>query len=636
MKIFYPHLQEYFKDKITIDDFSECLIQLGHENEISNNFIDIEFTPNRGDALSLSGLSRDLGVFFDRKKLTKTFDSPINNFNFNFKNNAKHECPYISFLYLEIDNIKPFYKDYLESYFIDLNINKKNLFTDISNFLLYREGQPTHCYDYNSVSSGITLEKSNKKEIFKTVINQDIEIEGGDLVFKSDGEIVNLSGIMGGVSSSCSKETKKVLIECAYFVPEAILGKATKYNLNSDASYRFERGVDPNCHEKILRQFIQIIDDHAEIKDIGMNSYNIREFKNLEINKNINKIEGILGMSIGEDLFDSTLNKLGFSVNKTIKVPSYRNDIVSNNDIAEELARVIGYDNIPQKKFILSHQEKEKEISKEEVLESFLVRNGFSEVINQPFSFSTSESCIQVSNPLDSNKKSLRTSLLESLLINLDYNLRRQKESIKLFEFSNIYEKTSSEIVEKRMLGIIVAGREGKNFKEFNKKIDKPYFKNILNEIFHDDVSDKILEIDRDRIEAKFKDKIFFFEYELNNLRVNTNEKILDKMKLGDPVRTYKKISEFPLMNRDISFLLKEESKIVELEEFIENLDFEELKEVFSFDFYKDNKSSNIKVAFRFVFQSEKKTLEDHEIDKKIKYIVKSTLEIGGIEVPGY
>ena len=161
----------------------------------------------------------DLGVFFDRKKLTKTFDSPINNFNFNFKNNAKHECPYISFLYLEIDNIKPFYKDYLESYFLDLNINKRNLFTDISNFLLYREGQPTHCYDYNSVSSGITLEKSNKKEIFKTVINQDIEIEGGDLVFKSDGEIVNLSGIMGGVSSSCSKETKKGFNRMCIFCP---------------------------------------------------------------------------------------------------------------------------------------------------------------------------------------------------------------------------------------------------------------------------------------------------------------------------------------------------------------------------------------------------------------------------------
>ena len=83
------------------------------------------------------------------------------------------------------------------------------------------------------------------------------------------------------------------------------------------------------------------------------------------------------------------------------------------------------------------------------------------------------------------------------------------------------------------------------------------YFKNILNEIFHDDVSNKIIEIDRDRIEAKFKDKIFFFEYELNNLRVNTNEKILDKIKLGDPITTYKKISEFPLMNRDISFFSK-------------------------------------------------------------------------------
>lgn len=636
MRIFYPHLQEYFVDKISIDDFSNRLIQLGHENDVSNDFIDIEFTPNRGDALSLRGLSRDLGIFFKRKNPCRAFDGPMKDFSFNFGNNAKYECPYISFLYLEVEDINHSYKDYLESYFLELNINKKNFFTDISNYLLYKEGQPTHCYEYNSVSGGITLEKSNKEEILKTIVNQDIKIDDGDLVFKSNGEIINLSGIMGGKNSACSKETKKVLIECAYFVPEAIIGKATKYNLNSDASYRFERGVDPICHEKTLRQFIQIVDDHAEIKEIGINSYNLKEFKNTKIEKNIEKVEKILGINIDENFFDSTLEKLGFSVDKMITVPSYRNDVISNNDIAEEFARVIGYDKIPQKKFSANHDKKEKVIKKEDFIESFLVKKGFSEVINQPFSISSSKTSIQVNNPLDSNKKSLRTSLLESLLINLDYNLKRQKEFIKLFEISNIYEKKDSDILEKKMIGIMAAGRVGKNFRDFNKKIDKPYFEGILNDIFHDNICDRIIEIDGDKIEAKFKDKIFFFESELSNLRVNTPEILLKKKMLDEPTTSYEKISEFPLMNRDISFLLKEKSKIVELEKFIHNLNFEELKEAFSFDYFQDTRNDKVKVAFRFVFQSEKKTLEDHEIDKRIKYIVESTIKIGGIEVPGY
>ena len=359
-------------------------------------------------------------------------------------------------------------------------------------------------------------------------------------------------------------------------------------------------------------------------------------FKNIKINKNIEKIEKILGINIDEDFFDSTLEKLGFSVDKMITVPSYRNDVISNNDIAEEFARIIGYDKIPQKKFSANHHKKEKVLKKEDFIESFLVKKGFSEVINQPFSFSSSKTSIQVNNPLDSNKKSLRTSLLDSLLINLDYNLRRQKEFIKLFEISNIYEKKDSDILEKKMIGIIAAGRLGRNFKDFNKNIDKPYFEDVLNDIFHDNICDKIIEIDGDRIEAKFKGKIFFFESELSNLRVNTPKILLKKKMLDEPTASYKKISEFPLMNRDISFLLKEESKIVELEEFIYNLNFEDLKEAFSFDYFRDTRNDNIKVAFRFVFQSEKKTLEDHEIDKRIKYIVESTIKIGGIEVPGY
>ena len=161
MKISYFHILQNLVEQPSIDEISQKLIQLGHENTYQDNILDIEFTPNRGDALSLKGISRDLSVFFEIKRDKDVYEEPIEKLNINFTNKDESACPNISFLEIELDerpNSK--YKDYLERYFVDLGNKKNNFFTDISNYLLYELGQPTHCYDMKKMKSNITFKKT--------------------------------------------------------------------------------------------------------------------------------------------------------------------------------------------------------------------------------------------------------------------------------------------------------------------------------------------------------------------------------------------------------------------------------------------------------------------------------------------
>ena len=151
---------------------------------------------------------------------------------------------------------------------------------------------------------------------------------------------------MGGASTACSKDTKKVLIECAYFNPESIIGKSIKYNLVSDAAYKFERGVDIASQELVLRRFARVVQDHAKIRSIKFKSYVSDDIQGHSIPIDIKRINQILGTDLGDDECLGYLKDLGFNIMNEIEVPSFRHDIKTNNDLAEEIARVIGYNNI--------------------------------------------------------------------------------------------------------------------------------------------------------------------------------------------------------------------------------------------------------------------------------------------------
>jgi len=631
MKIAYSHLVNFFEEQPTIEEVSNNLFQLGHENEIDNDILDIEFTPNRGDCLSLLGLARDLGTFYTISEPLTYFEDDLAPLEIDFTNHSVNDCPNISFLTIEVDEVPNVYKDYIESYYSTFKLNKNNFFTDISNYIAYEMGQPTHCYDNSLIHGSIEFTSDIINEDFETLLDKTITLEGTNCVFKSNNEVINLAGVMGGKSTACNKDTKSVLIECAYFKPESIIGTAQKYNLHSDASYKFERGVDPEIQEQTLRRFIKIVSEHTTIKDIKFKNFSSKELPLKKIKFDHERIQNILGTEIQEETYKDSITKIGFKVeNDEVIVPSFRHDIIHQNDLAEEMARIVGYDNIQAADFKIINSEINKNFDEENTLRYFLAGHGFNEVINMPFT-SNSPASLEIDNPLDSNRCFFRTTLKNSLIDNLLYNEKRQKESIKLFEISDIYSIDSDgEIVVDKYLGIIVSGRVGNNYKEFSQKLDSKYLTGLL-EIDQN----QVYEISREELDTKVKNKIYVALLEFNNLPINItnieNQK-LDNIKFNQ----YIPISDFPSSTRDLSFVLSDESKINKIEDIIFSFRSINLKNAFVFDFYNDRKNDQIKIGFRFIFNSKIKTLTVDDVDKEIDDIVRLCMEIGGVEVPGY
>ena len=634
MKIAHKYLLEFLQDKPSENDISKKLFQLGHENSIENKIFDIEFTPNRGDCLSVYGLARDLNVFYPMNSNLKIMQGSIKPLNINFVNNAVDDCPKISFLNLKIEGeIKP-YKPYLKSFFKDFNLKKNNFFTDISNYIAYEIGQPTHCYDYTKIGKLIEFNNINTDIEFHTLLDKKVNLSGKNCVFMSDGIVINLAGIMGGISTSCSYKTDNVLVECAYFRPESIIQKSVKYDLISDASYKFERGVNPDFQLFSLRRFIQIVSEHTKITELSLFSKEYKSTKTKEITFNEKNINKILGTNITKELYVSYLNKLGFNiVEKKIKVPTYRHDIENENDLSEEIARIIGYDNIKPKKFNISNKKKTSQKNKSQILRNFLIDQGFNEAINLPFTDKFSERSIEIINPLDASKKFLRTRLKESLLENALYNENRQCDSIKIFEIADLYNSNENQ-TPKRVLSLIVTGRQGHNYREFSKKLDKKYLIDVFKKINIDFDSKIIEEIPRSSLKTKHKSKIFLLEISIDDLPENIFEyesKTTSSLKIR---KKYELVSEFPSSTRDISFLLSNEKLIKKLEDTLFNKKSNNLKSVFVFDFFKKNKN-HIKIGFRFVFQSSKETLTIEAIDSELNSIISDTLNLDGVQIPG-
>ena len=520
MKIAYSHLINRIHQKPSLEEVSNKLFQLGHEHEILDNKIfDLELTPNRGDCLSLKGILRELNVFYDVNLDFHKSEIDIAPFNFDFKNKAIDSCPNISFLKLEINPNISSYKGDLKNYFDELDIKKNNFFTDISNYISYELGQPTHCYDASKISQPVSLEYTNDSHDFLTLLDKNIEISEKNLIFSSDNEIINLAGIIGSKSTSCDKNTNSVIIECAYFNPESIINKAVKYDITSEAAHKFERGVDPECHIEVLRRFIKIVQDHAEINKIELYSDHSKQNEPDKIENRTDIIQNILGIKISDNDFVRYLNNLGFKfIQNFIEVPSYRSDIITHNDIAEEIARSIGYDNIPVHEFDIGPSKKihSHKILNEEKIKDYLLDNGYHEVINNPFEDCESKNSITLDNPLDSSRRYLRTNLKNSLINNLLYNERRQKDSVKLFEISNVY-SYKNEIKTKKILGIIASGRIGKNYRDFSKRIDKDNFQKFICDLVPKEVC-TFDDIPRYDLNSKSKTYIAYVEIDLNKL----------------------------------------------------------------------------------------------------------------------
>ena len=643
MKIVYSHLLNLLEQQPNLKELSDLLFQLGHEHEIDGEVLDMEITPNRGDCLSLKGLARDLNYFYQAKELPKS-DMTLPALELQFDNKAQDVCPNISFMQIEIEQVPTKYEPYLEAYFADLGINKNNFFTDISNYLAYESGQPTHCFDQSTMEGYFSLEKKELKTKFNTLLGSEIELTDDNLVFSLDDEVISLAGTMGGASTACSTNTTNALVECAYFKPEEILGKARKYNLSSEAAYKFERGVDYLCQEDVLRRFLQIVCDHTNVKSVSI--YSEQSKKALtEVVYDSSKLNSVIGIDITEQEQLSYLSALGFKAGKNMTVPPHRSDVDQLNDLAEEVTRMIGYNNIPSQVLALPVRAKKQQRSFEELVGNYLINQGCFEVINNPFTDFVSKEAIAVDNPLDKQRGMLRTCLMNSIRANIAYNQNRQKDSIKFFEFSDIYKISGSE----RRFALAVSGRINKNAAEFNAQLDYAYLKGLVNNICNDilkvqatyKLSDQsgydfyeslslngiklggLGKISKDTIDSKVKTPVFACELTIDNLAVPDNQ--------------FTSISDFPASYRDLSFSLSDLAKVGILTELVNDVTNgnDLLTESFIFDFFQNKKLNLLKLGFRFKFQAEDKSLTDEEIDQIMDKLISKSLTLDGISIEG-
>lgn len=632
MKFIYQDLLNFLIEQPSKEALSKKLFQLGHEHEIDGDIFDMEITPNRGDCLSLIGLSRDLNNFYDNKDPFETYDELIDPLDIDFNNLSSESCPKISFLEIEIAGKISTYKPYLENYFSITGNNKTNFFTDVSNYISYERGQPTHCFDRESLHEGLIFCNKHCNEDFKTLLGNEIKLTDKNCVFINDDQVVSLAGVMGGESTSCSEKTKKVLVECAYFNPEEIIGKTVKYNLKSDAAYKFERGVDFAAQEDILRRFISVVKDHVSIKSLKMKTFANKSIDSKYLPIDIEKINKILGTKLTKKNYLNYLRKLGFEINDNdLYVPSYRHDISTQNDLAEEIARLIGYNGIKSKPLEIKKNFNEK-INHVYKVKNFLVQNGFSEVVNFPFTSAKDKKSITIDNPLDSNKSYLRTSLKSSLLENLLYNERRQNDSIKLFEISDLYSKTD-QINQEKKLGLIISGRRGQNYSDFSKKLDFDYLNQILNVGSNKNIF-SIEEISREDLKTKKKDKIFYTELLIEKIPHDIYKDYKLKEERINFIK-YKPVSEFPSSVRDFSFSIVDYKKYNKVISLISDFDDDILKNAYVFDFYENKKLKEIKVGVRLVFQSFLYTLSEEEIQKTVHRLLKPILKLEGVSIPG-
>ena len=633
MKIAYSHLVQYMPENPTIEQISDSLFQLGHEHEIEDNIFEMEFTPNRGDCLSINGLLRDLAVFYIIDFKQDIYSGELNKLCIDFENQSENICPRISFLKLKIDQIPEIYENFLHDYFDNLNLSKNNFFTDVSNYLSYETGQPTHCYDADKINDKLIFHEIENKEEFETLLDNKITLEGKNAVFSLNNKVINLAGIMGGKSSACSAQTKTVLVECAYFKPEAIIGKSVKYNIKSEASHKFERGVDQDSQDRVLRRFIQVVSEHANIKEMSFVSYNYGKNELIKIPVNVKKINHIIGINISEDDYLNYLTKLGFIIKEGyIKVPSFRSDIKTHNDLAEEVARVIGYDNISRAKINIPKNDNHNYKVIENKLRYFLLDHGFYEVANSPFVGISSKEAIKVDNPLDSNRAFLRTNLTNSLVENLLFNERRQKDSVKLFEISDIYSFDNG-IHKKRMLSLIASGRVGLNYQDFSKKIDKKYLINIFKEILPNEVFDFQI-LSRDSLDTKIKSEIITLEVNIERFSADILS-YAEASQSPESFAQFKPISDLPSSIKDLSYSIKDFSKIHELENLLLSYQSDIVKNIFIFDYFHNEKAEEIKIGFRIVFQSKETTLTTAQIELVYNDLINQSLKIDGISIPG-
>ena len=461
---------------------------------------EIGITPNRGDCMSHLGVARELSNYFDIKISENDFKLKSKIENVLKTNSGKiSECN--SYVSIEIENFNitdsPFYIRYRLS---QVGTRIINNVVDLTNYVLYDIGQPLHAFDRDKIFGTVSVRKAKDNEKILTLDNQKRSLNKNDLVITDNDNPIALAGVMGGLDTEVTENTKNLLIESAYFDKVSIMNTSRKLNLISDASIRFERGIDFNLQLKAINRFINIFSTNQDINYSSPLVDDKKNIKNKSVSFSSNDIYKILGTKIDNKFITKTLNNLDIDhtiKNEDIKFvsPSWRYDLERPIDIIEEIAKHYGFNNFDStlpignnrnnlgdywnSKSFFSQQLRGKDYQEIQSL-SFV-----DEISNQRFN--PEKKYVEVYNPIDSTNKYLRSNLFSSLLNIYQSNLEKNSVSSKYFEINTVFDKGKHEKYENipnqlYTLGVLTPSRvTNVDLRGEDKTFDIYYVKNLIS-----------------------------------------------------------------------------------------------------------------------------------------------------------
>ncbi len=669
------------ESELKLSNESEGIIELGKKfnhnigkpyftNKKNKNVIELSITPNRPDCLGIRGIARDLfasnyGQLKEIKNL-KLKTTIKHNLKVKIEKNKNQACSIFgSCLIKNITNKES--PSWLKERILALGLRPISAVVDITNYVMFDLNRPLHAYDIDKIKNSIKVRNAKKGEILQALDNKTYTLEENMCVISDDDGPLGLGGIIGGVRSGTELNTRNILIEAAYFDPGITRKTAKILDINSDAKFRFERGIDPLSVKEGLKMAAKLIVDICGGKVSNFNIQETLKFKKKIIKLDPKLVSRTVGINIKEKEISNILNKLGFETKKKgknieIKVPPWRPDIFGEIDLVEEVIRILGFDKIksvePEKiriKPTLNFYQKHFHLAQRSV-----ASKGYFETITWSFcdekindKFKEDFETTRIINPISSDLGVLRNSLYPNLIYYMEKNLNRGLSDHSIFEIGPVFtgNKPGDQIT-------VVCGIKKKIYDEEDYKrenhldvfdIKKDLIQTLVeldidkDEIliedkstsyYHPGISGSILSKDGKylfayfgQIHPKITLESFGFEIFLENL---VNFKSHNKKKKGSLI-----LSDYQKSDRDFAFLVKKNTKAQLLVDAIKKIDKSLIKKIKIFDVYEgeniplDKKSIAIKVTI----QSDYKTLNENDLSNISNRIIKSVEENTGAKL---
>lgn len=624
---------------------------------------EIGLTPNRSDAMSHFGTARDLKAGLLQQGLNLELISPsVSDFHIDNRS-LKIDSEVIDnklaprYCGLTISGIKVTDSpEWIQNRLKAIGLTPKNNIVDITNYVLHELGQPLHAFDASKVKGNkITVKTLASGTKFTTLDGVERELHEDDLMICNAEEPMCIAGVLGGLDSGVTNQTTSIFLESAYFNPVAIRKTAKRHALNTDASFRFERGIDPNITEYALKRAALLITEIAggEISS-GIEDLYPNKIEDFQVFLSFESTTKLIGQEIPRETIKSILTSLDIKVNSVtegglgLTIPSYRTDVQREADIIEEILRVYGYNNIEFSNKLnatMSHASKFEDYKIQNIVANQLIAQGFNEMMANSLTTANytqlseqlkEEYNVSILNPLSNDLAVMRQSLLFSGLEALSYNINRKQNNLKFFEFGKTYHNFESGYTENKHLTVLITGnRTSDTWNTENKTSDFFYLKGIIESIF-DRLGISKLKASPIKIDvlsegiALSLGKTKLVEFGIVKRSVLKSFGISQEVLFADfnwsnviEVAKFNKIkftpiSKYPEVKRDFALLLDEKITFEEIHTIAKQSEKKLLKEVNLFDVYQgDNLPSGKKsYAISFTLEDKEKTLTDKQIDK--------------------